>query len=594
MLYPQNNRCRTVLDLSGFWEIKIDHDGNGYDQGWMNGFKADAYIGVPGSWNEQLAEIGLMNYVGSIWHQTNFHIPKPLAGTQLFLRIGSADFHAKVWVNGKFAGEHSGGYLPFEFDITEPVNKDQENLLVICVDNSLSHDTIPQGLTFEDYASFGKERDAAYPSTVFDFFAYGGLHRAVKIVSLHELHLCSVRLETRINNTEGILKFEAENSKISETATMEITLWDTNRKINKLTKALDKSVIDGEFTIPECRFWSHEDPHLYKIQFELFDNGELVDEYQLETGVREIEIKGAKLLLNGKPIFLKGFGKHEDFDVIGKGLSFPLIVKDFQLMKWIGANSFRTSHYPYAEEIMQMADRLGFLVIDEAPATSLNFKYVTSETLKNHKQSLAELIARDRNHPSVICWSIANEPGIWGEQEAVSDEANRYWTEIYSHVKKSDPSRPITLPTCIKWGDNDLGFKYSDILSVNRYWGWYDVPVDIEKAGQCFQQELKNLFSKYKKPVLITEFGADTIEGEHATYPQLFTEEYQTMLIKKYFKIIESLPFTIGEHIWNFADFRTAQNHRRIILNKKGIFNRQRQPKSAAFAVREHWSKKVS
>jgi len=565
MLYPQNNQSRTVFDLSGIWEMKADPDDAGHEKAWMNGFEKDAFIGIPGSWNEQLAEIGLMNYVGKVWFQTTFFTPDVLSARKLYLRIGSADFRAETWVNGKFLGEHVGGYLPFEFDITSSVKKSVENMLVICVDNRLSHDTIPQGISKDDYYAFNKERQLSYPSIIFDFFAYGGIHRPVKIMSLNNCHLKNINIETKINGTDGIVRFKANYNMILSMAKAEVSIWDKKKKISQKTITLDKSNLEGEFTIQRCTFWCPENPYQYRIHFNLLENDTLLDEYSLEVGVREIEVKGRKLLLNKKPIFLKGFGKHEDFAVIGKGLSYPLIVKDFQLMEWIGANSFRTSHYPYAEEIIQMADKRGIMVIDEVPACSLNFKYVNSKTLKNHKQSLTELIARDRNHPSVISWSIANEPGIWGEEEASGDKAVKYWNEIYEHVKNLDPSRPITLPACVKWNDKDLSYKFSDFISINRYWGWYEIPGDLDKAGIILKKELKNLFMKYQKPILLSEFGADTIEGEHSTYPQMFTEEYQTMLIKEYFKVIESLPFTVGEHIWNFADFRKIFGQRKII-----------------------------
>ncbi len=592
MLYPQNNRCRTVFDLSGFWEMKADPDNEGIKKDWINGFESDAFVGIPGSWNEQLAEIGLMNYIGKIWFQTTFLIPEIFSGRRSYLRVGSADFCAKVWINGKFAGEHIGGYLPFELNITDLANENRENLLVICVDNTLTYNSIPQRISAEDYKAFNRERDQTYPLTAFDFFIYGGIQRPVKLLSFNDLHLNNVKIETFVNGKDGRIKFGANYSGSSENARAEISLRDGNKRIGKKSVTLDKSGIEGEFEISDCRFWSHKDPYLYKIHFELFDSGILVDEYRLEVGVREIKVKGTDLLLNGKPIFLKGFGKHEDFAVLGKGLSFPLIIKDFQLMKWIGANSFRTSHYPYAEEIIQMADRLGILVIDEVPAVSLNFRNVTSKTLQNHKNMLSELINRDRNHPSVICWSVGNEPGILGEDEAISEKAEKYWSEIFSFVRNMDSSRPVTLPSCIELGDKDPSFKFSDFVSVNRYRGWYDIPGQIEKAGEELKAELEALYEKYRKPIFVSEFGADAIEGEHATYPQLFTEEYQTMLIEKYFEVIESLPFTIGEHVWNFADFRTAQHYRRVILNKKGVFNRQREPKAAAFVIREHWLSK--
>ncbi len=591
MLYPQMNRCRTVLDLSGFWEIKVDSENKGEQQQWLNGFEPEAIVAVPGSWNEQLAELGLMNYIGKIWYQQRFHIPQALADQRLSVRFGSADHQARVWLNGEFLGEHIGGFLPFEFDITDYIKTNAPNRLVISVDNTLTHDTIPQGVTEEDYQVFHRERHQTFPPTVFDFFPYGGIHRPVKIIALHPHHLENIAVTTEINDKDGLIKFRVEISEIVERSKLKVTLWDRQQSLYEMKHHLQQNWLEGTIEIPDCHFWSHEHPFLYRLHFELFENDDLVDEYELEVGVRQIEVTEQQLLINGQPVFLEGFGKHEDFAVIGKGLSHPLIVKDFQLLKWIGANSFRTSHYPYAEEVLQMADRLGYYVIAEVPAVSLNFKYVTEKTLAQHKQAIVELIQRDRHHPSVIAWSLANEPGIWGEPEANSDLANQYWAELFALAKKLDPTRPLTLPTFPRWRDKDVVYQYCDFLSLNRYWGWYEIPGELEKAGEVLQNELVQLFEKYHKPILVSEFGADTIEGLHATYPQLFTEEYQTALIEKYFEVIESLPFTIGEHIWNFADFRTAQHFRRLVFNRKGVFNRQREPKAAAFAIKKHWNK---
>jgi len=592
MLYPQINCCRTVLDLSGFWEIKIDSDNAGLKKGWSNGFDADAKIGVPGSWNEQLSEIGLMSYVGKIWYQYRLYIPTILAENRYLLRFGSVDFEAKVWINGELAGSHKGGYLPFELDITELIKMQQENLIIISVDNTLDYETIPQGINAEDYFISKREREQNYPITVFDFYAYGGINRPVKLVSVNNYYLKEIKTESKISGETGILKVKTKFNQKLNMAKVEIILKNNGIEINRYEEKLSQNEISCSLEISDCIFWSNENPHLYQLYFSLKDNENLLDEYTLDIGIREINVDGNNLLLNGKPIFLKGFGKHEDFPILGKGLSYPLIVKDFQLIKWLGANSFRTSHYPYAEEVMQMADQEGILVIDEIPAVSLNFKYITDKTFENHKKAISELISRDRNHPSVISWCIANEPGIWGEEEAISKMADTYWSKLTNHTKSLDNSRPITIPVCSKWGEKDLALKYSDFIAMNRYWGWYEIPGDIDRAGQFLKQELDKIYKIYKKPILVSEFGADAIEGEHATYPQMFSEEYQEMLICKYFEIIESLPFTVGEHIWNFADFRTAQHHRRVILNKKGIFNRQRQPKAAAFTIKKHWTSK--
>ena len=589
MLYPQNNQCRQKIELGGIWELKSDLDDQGIEKGYKDGFSPETKVGVPGSWNEQLSELGLMDYVGKVWYQKEISVPE-LHKERLLLRFGSVDFYAKVWINGNFVGEHQGGYLPFEFDITEYINQGK-NRIVMMADNTLTHDTIPQGLSKEDHQEFDNPRKLTYPPTVFDFFAYGGIQRPVRLVRLGEKYLKDIKIDTDIQGEEGIVKLNAMFNQIGENDNVQITLLDDDNKLFQKYYQPEKGEIRGEFKIDNCTFWTPDNPYLYKLDIQLYEDDELVDEYIQKFGVRTVDIDNGNLFLNGEPIFLKGFGKHEDFPVLGKGLSYPLIIKDFQLMNWLGANSFRTSHYPYSEEIMQMADEMGFLVIDEVPAVSLNFKYVTDETLKNHKKALKELVDRDYNHPSVIMWSVANEPGIWKEKEAKGKKGRKYWNEIFEYANQLDTKRPKTLPACAFWGLDDLAYEYSDIISLNRYWGWYEIPGDVVEAGVKLKKEINAIHDKYNKPILLTEFGADTIAGAHSTIPEMFTEEYQTDLIEQYFKVIEGCDFTIGEHIWNFADFKTAQHYRRVILNRKGVFTRDRSPKSVAFHIRKHWLK---
>jgi beta-glucuronidase len=322
----------------------------------------------------------------------------------------------------------------------------------------------------------------------------------------------------------------------------------------------------------------------------IYENS-FVDEYEMPIGVREVKISKNKLLLNGKEIFLRGFGKHEDYWTIGKGLFLPLIVKDFQILKWINANSFRTSHYPYAEEILQYADRKGILIIDEVPAVSIDTRFVTDKTIINHKESISRLIERDYNHPCVIMWAIGNEPNLVGAESYFDGSGRKYWAQIFEHARSIDKTRPLTVPNCQRAGVDDPVFEFSDVLAVNRYYGWYENPGQITKAIELMENEMDTIFNKYKKPLMVTEFGADTMPGFHATSEQMFTEEYQAKLIEEYMKLIESKDYTVGEHIWNFADFRTPQHFRRVVMNLKGVFTRSREPKLAAFRIKELWSK---
>ena len=340
-------------------------------------------------------------------------------------------------------------------------------------------------------------------------------------------------------------------------------------------------IAEGRLIIKNAIFWSPENPHLYELSVELVSSEGTVDRYSLPAGIRTIEVKGEKLCLNGKPIFLKGFGKHEDFPVSGKGLNLPLIIKDYSLMRWIGANSFRTSHYPYSEEMMDLADREGFLVIDEIPAVGLFFDEGIDKRLALCKQYISELISRDRNHPSVIIWSLANEP------HSTRPEAKGFFKQLYDHAKEMDPSRLVTLVSML--GLKEEALEYLDLICLNRYYGWYTQPGQLDLACQELNRELDELFDVHKKPIILSEFGAGAIAGMHTHPSEMFTEEYQAEFIRRYCEVIESKSYMAGEHVWCFADFKTAQAPRRVILNRKGVFTRIREPKLAAHILRKIW-----
>jgi beta-glucuronidase len=300
-----------------------------------------------------------------------------------------------------------------------------------------------------------------------------------------------------------------------------------------------------------------------------------------------VRVEGAALLLNGVPVRLKGFGKHEDAPVRGRGLDLPLLVKDFALLRWTGANSVRTSHYPYAEEFYDFADRHGILVIDEVFSVNLDFRRVDAATLAAHQAAVGELIARDRNRTCVIAWSLANEPGYVGEAEYRS-RSGPYWQALFGHARAADPTRPLTHANVGYAGNDDPAFDHADIVTINRYHGWYSEPGQLVRAAAALRADLDHV-AAHGKPVFVAEFGADALAGQHATYDQMFTEEYQADFIETYWREIAAHPACIGGHVWNFADFRTAQHGRRVVFNLKGVFTRTREPKRAAWRLRDLW-----
>jgi beta-glucuronidase len=587
VLYPIVNAFRSVIDLSGLWSFRTDPEGIGEQGRWFEGFESDLEIAVPGSWNEQLEEAGLLQYVGSAWYFTKVSLPQELAGKHLALRVGSADYHAKVWVNGKCLGEHHHGFLPFAFPLDDAARAGGMASIAIRVNNTLSDDTIPQGISRNQFELENRMREETYPPARFDFFPFGGIHRPVKIVATPSGRIEDVRVRTSLLGTGARVEVTV-NTDGADDASVHVYVLG-----NEHSPRASAPVGDGTarltLTLDHCRPWSPEDPFLYTLDVQLVQGTKIVDEYPLKIGIREVKVSGNKLMLNGKPVYLQGFGKHEDAFAVGKGLHLPLMVKDFQLMKWIGANSFRTSHYPYAEEMMFYADRKGILVIDEAPAVSLDFRYVNEATLNNHKEYIGKLVERDGNHPSVIMWALGNEPNLVGEDGYPNGKGRAYWREIFACARDLDPTRPLVVPNCLRAGMEDPVLEFSDILCINRYYGWYEYPGQLDRAAAALGEELDRLHQRYNRPILMTEFGADTIPGLHATSDQMFTEEFQERLLSMYIAVIRSKDFAIGEHVWNFADFRTPQNMRRVMLNMKGVFTRTRSPKMAAFALRKIW-----
>ncbi|MCL6098444.1 MAG: beta-glucuronidase [Bacteroidetes bacterium] len=588
MLYPVHNNFRSILDLSGFWKFKADPLKIGEKKKWYKVLKTKTEIAVPGSWNEQLAEEGLSDFIGTAWYSKKCFIPKDFQSKKIWLRVGSADYYSKVWVNGKFVGENHFGFLPYEFEITEFISFGVESEITILVNNELDNETVPQGITSAQFLEENRLREETNPPSRFDFYPFGGIHRPVQIIATPHQYISKIKVDTGILGVKkGRVKAEIEVTGVQD-AKVAVSIGNGKQLFSDQTR-LANNRARGNLIISDCKFWSPQEPFLYELQIHLISDNKIIDEYVLPVGVREVKVRGNKLYINNKSIYLKGFGKHEDFSTIGKGLFLPLIVKDFELMKWLNANSFRTSHYPYSEEMMYYADRKGILVIDEVPAVSLDTRYANNKSIRNHKEYIRRLIERDYNHPSVIMWSAGNEPNLVGAEEYYDGTGKKYWKEIFSYARSLDSSRPITVPNCSRAGINDPVFEFSDVLSLNRYYGWYEYPGKLKYAAEILSKEMDAIYKKYKKPILFTEFGADTLPGSHSTSDQMFTEEYQASLIEMYIKVIRSKTYTIGEQLWNFADFKTPQHFRRVVQNLKGIFTRERSPKLAAFKVKEIW-----
>lgn len=591
MLYPVNNIARHAVSLDGMWGFRLDWDSCGQEAGWMYGIPEADQIPVPASFQDLYTEKDVREFAGDMWYQKDVFIPAQWKGNQLGIRFHGAAHRAWVYVNGKQVAYHEGGFLPFLADITDAVKYQKTNQITVRVNNELTETNLPCGKTVT--LKNGKKMVKPY----FDFFNYSGLQRSVSLVSIPVESVFDITTEYEISGLDGKILYQ-----IATTGShpVKVALLDAEGK--PVAEAVGK---EGVLEVKNAHFWEIRNAYLYDLQVQIVDGDTILDQYNQPVGIRTVKIEGTQILVNGRSVYLKGFGKHEDCDILGRGTSLGVMKRDFELMKWIGANCFRTAHYPYSEEIYQMADREGFLVIDEVPAVGMfeslmNFmeastgkqtaffgKDTTPLLLQAHLQAVEEMIVRDKNHPCVIAWSLFNEP------ETTDERAVPYFQEVFDKAHELDAQkRPRTFALIMNsLPHNCKCYQFSDMICLNRYYGWYisggyEISNGLEQM-RAEMDEWKAL--NLNRPFLFTEYGADTLGGIHKLPSVMWSQEYQEEYLRETHRLFDSYDFVKGELVWNFADFQTTEGILRVDGNKKGIFTRQRQPKEAAYQLKRRW-----
>ncbi|MCJ0966365.1 beta-glucuronidase [Mammaliicoccus sciuri] len=588
MLYPIMTETRNVIDLSGIWSFKLIEYKGEYDV--TTEIDTDLQMAVPGSYNDQGVVSSIRNHVGKVVYETTFTIPNVLQQERQVLRFGSATHEAEVFVNGQKVVSHRGGFLPFEVEINDVVQKGKNRLTVI-VNNILDDSTLPVGNFKEVKDSKGNIKAVNEPN--FDFFNYAGLHRPVKIYTTPKEHYIEdIVIVPHVDGQNAQVEYTV---KASGNQSIQVDIVDQEGHIVASENGAESTV-----EIENVHLWQPGDGYQYTLAVSIKADDEVIDYYEEPFGVRSIEVKNGQFLINGEPFYFKGFGKHEDTYYHGRGLNEVSNIQDLNLMKWIGANSFRTSHYPYSEEMMRLADEQGVVVIDETTAVGVHLNFSAAldgsqntdtwkkiRTKEDHEQVIKELIARDKNLACVVMWSIANEP------DSASLGAKEYFEPLVNLAKELDPqNRPCTIVTLLNSLPDVCQVQdLVDVLCLKRYYGWYVQSGDLEAAKEALRQELDGWLEKQPdKPIMFTEYGADTVVGLHAIDDIMFTEEYQVKYYEANHEIIDQCPNFVGEQVWNFADFETSNGVIRVQGNRKGIFTRERRPKAVAHYFRKRWN----
>ena len=599
MLYPILTQSRLLSDLSGVWDFKLDN-GKGFDEKWYERpLEYADTMPVPASYNDLKEGADFRDHYGWVFYQRNVSIPSYVKCQRIVLRCAAVTHYAKIYLNGKLICEHKGGFLPFEVELND-VLEDGDNLLTIAVNNVIDYTTLPVGGKANMMSGMmggmgegGSDKPQNNPN--FDFFNYCGITRPVKIYTTPKTYIDDITVVSDIDfsATSAVLDYSVDIlGEAKDNTACKVEVFDADGN-----KVAESEGVTGKLEIDDVKLWQPLNAYLYQIKVTA---GE--DVYTLPYGVRSVRVDGVKFLINERPFYFKGYGKHEDTFPNGRGINLPMNTKDISIMKWQHANSFRTSHYPYSEEMMRLCDEEGIVVIDETTAVGVNLSFGGGANFKgqkvgtfdkehgvqtqdHHKDVIRDLISRDKNHACVVMWSIANEP------DSAAEGAYDYFKPLYDLARELDPqNRPCTLVSVQGTAvDTDCSAKLSDVICLNRYYGWYFGGPDLDKSEKGLRAELEK-WGTLGKPVMFTEYGADTVSGFHDTTSVMYTEEYQVEYYEMNNKVFDEFDFVVGEQAWNFADFATSQSLLRVQGNKKGLFTRDRKPKMVAHYFRNRWS----
>jgi len=571
-----NINARQTTSLDGQWQAIVDP----YDVGWLDyraqplennhafyknykpqseselveyDFDTSGQLHVPGDWNTQRES--LLFYEGSVWYKRSFDYTKS-GKNRLFLHFGACNYFAAVYLNGEELGEHEGGFTPFDFEITDRVRA-HGNFLVVRVNNARGKDQVPTVNT--------------------DWWNYGGITRPVTLVEVPETFVQDYLVQLEKGSTHQIKGWLQLNGpqpqqtvkiRIAEIGLVQTVQTDSNGR--------------GEFSFgADLTLWSPENPKLYTVEIAA-ETDQVID----RIGFRSIEARGTDIVLNGKPVFLRGISIHEEAPTRpGRAWSED---DGRTLLGWareLGCNFVRLAHYPHNESMLRMADQMGLMVWAEVPVY-WTIQWENPQTLRNAENQLNDMIVRDENRAALIIYSVANET-------PVSEARNRFLRQLIQDAHSADPTRlvsaalqahEVTERDRITIHLDDPIASDLDVLGNNEYIGWYSRRPD--------EADAIDWVSPYGKPMIMSEFGGDALYGYHGDARKRWTEEYQENLYEHQLAMLKRIPFLRGMSPWVLKDFRSP---RRVLpgfqdyFNRKGLFSDHGEKKKAFFVLQKFY-----
>lgn len=568
---------RPTVSLDGAWHYIVDPDRNGWggnpNHPNLHLFPKDAHfhlggpliqydfatsptLQVPGAWNTQNPK--LYHYAGLLWYERNFTVHKA-PGKRYFLHFGAVNYEANVFVNDHYVCKHLGGFTSFSCEITGAV-KNGKNDVVVAVDDTRKADRVP--------------------ALKYDWFNYGGMTRDVSLVEVPKRFIDNFSLQLQRRNAAkdagmitGFVHVDGATSGMK--VRVEIPGLDIDAVARTNAKGRAEFVLRPKGLVR----WSPKHPKLYRVKLSAG-----ADHLNDELGFRTIAVRGEKILLNGKPIFLRGIDIQAQAPYRG-GPSYS--EKDVStLLGWaaeLHCNYVRLVHFPHDERMLRLADKMGIMVWSEIPVY-WSIDWTNPHTLAVAKNQLHEMIRRDHNRASIIMWSLSNET-------PPSPARDAFLAKLAKAARKQDPTRLITSAIVTHFHGktavlNDPLGKSLDVLGYNEYIGWY-----MGKPGSAPSYKWKDPMGK---PVIISEFGAGAKAGLHGSPDTKFTEEYQARVYKDQFKMLGKIPFLAGISPWVLMDFRSPLRQLPGIqngFNRKGLISNKGKKKEAFYVLQKYYKK---
>ena len=581
----QNVMAYEGTTLTGDWNYIVDVQEEGYYDYRMNptrwgffnnakpqrpedlieyDFDKSPTMQIPSDWNTQ--DERLFFYEGTVWFKKSF-LAVPMQDYRTLLYFGAVNYDCHVWVNGKKAGHHTGGFTPFNFDISDLL-REGENTVIVKVDN--------------------KRHAEDVPTQIFDWWNYGGITREVRLVKVTPVYLEDYSLQYekvkgakgKKGKEEGVIAFSAQLNKQEAGHQVTVSIPELKLKQQVTTDARGKVSTTLKVNAKKLQLWSPENPKRYQVELTL-DNSTIAD----EIGFRTIETRDKQILLNGKPVFLRGICIHEEKSNGGGRANSR--EDAHTLLSWakeLGCNFVRLAHYPHNEEMVREAERMGIMVWSEIPCY-WTIAWTNPDTYENARQQLTDMIRRDHNRANIIIWSIANETPH-------SKERDTFLGNLAKYARSLDNTRLISMAMEVTGASNyvnrlnDNMNEYVDVVSFNQYIGWYR---DVNDAPKM-RWEIP-----YNKPVIISEFGGGAKYGYHGAKNQRWTEEFQENLYKENLAMLDKIEGLAGTTPWILKDFRSP---RRVLpgiqdyYNMKGVMSDKGEKKKAFYILKEWYEGK--